>query len=695
MSVTGISQNQTTISKRTQIKIKALPNNFTFKVSALVIPRITQPIPQLSINASNLNIPSDLILADQEFLNSASIDLLLGAEIFYSLLKPSQIKLGKYKPILQDTKLGWAVSGPIPVSLFNLNLQPQTSNALTCTTSDNALQKCLELFWNSEETTEQLQINNNYSLEETECENHFQSTTRRDPAGRFILNLPLNSNVFILGDSLQTALKRFNSLEQKLAKNPEIKKSFSDFISEYISLGHMSEINPINDTHLSYPAYYLPHHCVEKSDSLTTRLRVVFDGSSASSSGFAINDCLKIGPTVQNDLFTILLRFREHNYVLTGDIAKMYWQFLIDPNQRCLQRILWRNEPQKPLLHYELNTITYGMSSSAFLATRCLRQISYDISESYPIESNIIKNDFDVDDGITGSSTEESLLNIRNNLVNIFKSYGLDLRKFYSNSKTILSDMDDPVNNVNKSLALDATHHHKTLGISWNPEQDNFIYNSTFKLNTNIVTKRVILSLISQIFDPLGLLGPMILQVKLLLQKLWLLKLGWDDPVPVDIFRIWKNFTYHLSLVEYFKIPRQVTIKNYTYLELHGFSDSSINAFGACVYVRTLDSLGNISVNLLSAKSRVAPLKAVSLPRLELCGALLLSRLMDKILKSLNCKPNKVYYYTDSTIVLCWLSQQPRQLKTYICNRVSEVQKTTDIDDWHHITSHRIKTLLI
>lgn len=683
MSVSGISEKCTDVSKRTQVKIKSIHDNFSINIPTLVINKITEKIPPFSLNISDLNIPTYIKLADHEFLKPAEIDVLLGAGVFYNLLNTGQIKLGKNNPTLQNTKLGWIVSGPI--SLLTTNIQHTSS--LKCTNiTNNDLQNSLQLFWNSEETTEQLP-KNNYSKEETECENHFKTTTHRDSSGRFILSLPLKPNFSQLGDTFQIALKRFYALEQKLDKNPEIKQSYCDFISEYKTLGHMSEISPdIANPNPTYPSYYLPHHCVEKSDSLTTRLRVVFDGSAASSSGISINDCLKVGPTVQSDLFTIILRFRQHNFVLTGDIAKMYRQFLIEPNQRCLQRILWRDQPQDNITHFELNTVTYGMSSSAFLATRCLNQISNEIQESNPVESHVIKHDIYVDDVITGTSDEESLLTLRNNLIAIFKSYGLDLRKFYSNSQSVISDLTEFCTQ-SKNLALDESNHHKTLGICWSPEQDIFIYNSQIDLSTKPVTKRVILSLISQIFDPLGLLGPMVLQIKILLQKLWLLKLNWDDPVPTDIFQIWKNFTHYLSLVDYFKIPRQVTIKKFVFLELHGFSDSSINAFGACIYVRSMDSYGNIAVHLLTAKSRVAPLKAVSLPRLELCGALVLSRLMDKVLKALNCQPTKVCYYTDSTIVLCWLSLEPRQLKTYVCNRISEIQQITDLNSWYHVSS--------
>ncbi|XP_050294945.1 uncharacterized protein LOC126735061 [Anthonomus grandis grandis] len=675
MSVSGIGPDVTNLTKRVQLQIKSMVNNFSAKIPALVINKITELTPQIPIDISSIKLPADIILADSSFHTPSEVDLLIGAGLFYNILCSRQIKTGNGNPILQETQLGWVVSGPLSL-LANVSYASSYKThrqSLFCT---NDLQGCLEKFWLTEETTQQ--VPHVLSKEELECEDHFQETTHQDLTGRL--------QDCLRNDTLQPALKRFYSLEQKFDKNPEIKKLYIDFIKEYISLGHMSEIQPNQSIDSKYPCYYLPHHCGEKVDSTTTRLRVVFDASCVSSTGLSLNDTLKIGPNIQNDLFSIIVKFRKHNYVLIGDIAKMYRQILLEPCQRNLQRIIWRDNPNENIRHFTLNTVTYGMASSSYLATRCLKEISDRSKNNYPHESQVLRTDCYVDDIASGTDTKEELIVLGKNLVALLKKFGFDLRKFCSNDPEVLSELSPDASNDTHFILSDE-HSTKTLGISWNPRQDLFIYTSTINSNSKPVTKRTILSLISQIFDPLGLLGPMIVQIKLLLQKLWLLKVDWDDPVPTDVFRTWKNFTYHLSLVDYFRIPRQVTIKNAIFLELHGFCDSSINVFGASIYVRSIDPLGNIAVNLLCAKSRVAPLKAATLPHLELCGALVLSRLMKKALNALDCNPDKINFYTDSTIVLCWISLEPRQLKTYVCNRVSEIQQLTNINSWHHISS--------
>lgn len=432
----------------------------------MVIEKITDTLPQHVIDPALLDIPDDLQLADPNFYESSDIDLLIGAGMFFDLLMSGQIKLGKRNPILQQTKLGWILSGPI-------SLPTPKSTRMHCFLSVNNddLYQSLEKFWKIEE----LPIDaTKCSMEELECEAHYTRTHSRTNTGRFQVSLPLKNNIESLGESRDSAIKRFIALERRFDKNPELKQSYINFMREYNSLKHMSKIDP-NKVE-AYPIYYLPHHAVEKSDSLTTKLRVVFDGSAKTASGISLNDTLKVGPTVQNDLFSIIIRFRQHNFVITGDIAKMYRQILVDPAQRCLQRIVWRENREDELTHFELNTITYGTSSASFLSTRCLQQISIDCASSFPKESRVLSHDCYVDDVITGAQTVEELIAIRENLTSILKGYKFDLRKFSSNDPRVLSNLnnEDP-----KDFLLNNPQGSKTLGISWNSQSDYFIYNSS------------------------------------------------------------------------------------------------------------------------------------------------------------------------------------------------------------------------
>ncbi|XP_071643027.1 uncharacterized protein [Temnothorax longispinosus] len=189
---------------------------------------------------------------------------------------------------------------------------------------------------------------------------------------------------------------------------------------------------------------------------------------------------------------------------------------------------------------------------------------------------------------------------------------------------------------------------------------------------------------VSKLFDPLGLVGPIITAAKILIQSLWACNVGWDDSVPMRIHKAWCQIKSQLHLLEFIEIPRLVISKNPdSGIQLHGFCDASEQAYGACIYVRE----DGVLTALLCSKSRVAPLKTLSLPRLELCAAVLLIRLMNKVASILNVRVYKRHYWTDSQIILAWLSSPARRWKTFVSNRVSEIQDGSSPSAWHHIKS--------
>lgn len=210
-------------------------------------------------------------------------------------------------------------------------------------------------------------------------------------------------------------------------RQPKLKVLYSGFISEYSKLRHLSE-SSIDIPEISY---FLPHHAVIKEKSESTKLRVVFDASASTSSGVSINDLQMVGPTIQDSIFNILIRFRQYKYVLCGDIEKMYRQILVDESDRDLQLILWRDNPSQPLKTYRLNTLTYGFSSASFLSTRCLWQLGEECSD--PLIKRVIQQDFYVDDLLTGSSTADELRYIQSSVSEALSKGCFPLRKYRSN----------------------------------------------------------------------------------------------------------------------------------------------------------------------------------------------------------------------------------------------------------------------
>lgn len=209
----------------------------------------------------------------------------------------------------------------------------------------------------------------------------------------------------------------------------------------------------------------------------------------------------------------------------------------------------------------------------------------------------------------------------------------------------------------------------------WDPNYDTIKYKINVSFNRNKVTKRTILSAISQIYDPLGLIGPAIILAKIFIQHLWKLKIGWDEELSNELKETWLEFISQIQVLNELSIDRQVLKDTPISVEFIGFGDSSEKAYGACIYICSTDATGNRVVKLLTAKSRVAPVKKQTLPRLELLAAHLLAELIEKTRNVLGLHPKKVVYFTDSTIVLSWLKVEPSQLKMFAANRISKILK--------------------
>lgn len=682
-SICGINNSLSHIGKMCSVRIKSLSESHSFDLQCFVLPTITDNVPARQIDLRNLNIPIDLHLADPNFHTPAEIDLIIGADLFWSLLGSQKLSLGHKQPILYETRLGWLISGPINSGYNNMSNKSLMCNftkvdidQLSHRSRDvDDIQNQLTRFWQLEEVCHQ---SSTYSAEEQHCEDHFVKNTVRLGDGRFSVKIPLKESSEVLGDSLQRAKRCFLSIERRNQSQPSLNKMYKDFMSEYISLGHMSEcVSDENKTN-----YFIPHHGVLRESSTTTKLRVVFNASAPTTSGISLNNIQMVGPTVQDDLLSILIRFRMYKYVLSADVEKMYRQVSVHPSDRHLQQIIWRDDSSSPLKVYELNTVTYGTASAPFLATRCLKQIGIECSDKEV--SEVIIHDFYVDDLLTGTDQLDKALSLRDKISQALASACMPLRKWKSNEPALLFDSQtqSPVN-----LNIEGADLNKTLGLNWLTQSDELCFpiNLPPKIDN---TKRDMLAVIARVFDPLGLLAPCVIKLKILLQSLWLKRLAWDEQLPADVGTAWANIMNTISALSSLRIPRRVVCDFYKEMEMHIFTDASERAYGAAVYIRSVDKDGQVFVQLLMAKSRVSPIKPVTIPRLELCAALVGARIYEKIKGSLRIQASNVVFWTDSMIVLGWLKMLPVKLNTFVRNRVAEIIDKTDPYTWRHVPTN-------
>lgn len=641
---------------------------------ALILEQLTNEAPSCQVPNSRFAHLDGLNIADPYYYETSPVDILLGAELSFSLVTGNSINGCLGEPRAISSKLGWLVYGPIRSEQSRATaIRRQVSSNLVQTNINEVIQK----FWELEAVPQ----NNLLTPEERSCELHFKNTHARDETGRYTVALPFKADKR-LGESKSTALKRFKQQERHLIQNPQKYQLYKEFIQEYYDLGHMS---PVSNEEMAKDNFYLPHHAVIKETSSTTKLRVVFDASAKSISGQSLNDTLMVGPKIQQDLYFLLIRFRTHPVAFTADIAKMYRQIKVREEDTQFQRILWRDSQDKPIQSFKLTTVTYGTACAPFLAVKTLQQLADDEAIKYPGISKIIKEDFYVDDLLSGAETPAEATTIIEQISTSLRAGGFELRKWASNQEYILRSIPRSSRASSSSDTSEGpiASLPKVLGIIWNPKSDTFCFNVQTSSSTTH-TKRAILSQVAQIFDPLGWFAPVVIAFKILMQEIWKAKVEWDCEVPVELRTTWTTLQARLSQLNKIQIPRCIFPGNHLRTELHGFCDASEKAYAAVLYVRVVLNSSIVKIFLLTSKTKVAPLKTTSLPRLELCAALLLAKLYSHIIDLLGTKINQVFLWTDSRIVLDWLAGEPHKWKTFVANRVAEIQEIAP-RVWHHI----------
>jgi len=673
-SVYGISNSNQSVSYQVSTKLKSRVSDYEVNLNFLVLPKLTSQIPLLPISHSNIKIPEDITLADPSFDTPQRIDMLLGAEIFFDLMSTGQLRPILHGPIFKNTTLGWIVSGSVS------NTERKTHTASVSMVSLCNLEEQIARFWQLEEVKNDSVL----SLEEKLCKKYFYHNVRRDVDGRYVVSLPF-SDVSKLGKSYNTALRRFLSLERRLQSDTELRKKYTTFLNEYLSLGHMELVPPVEVVD-DNSCYYIPHHAVHKKSSLTTKLRVVFDASCKTNTGISLNDVLLKGPCIQEELVCIMARFRTYKFVLSADIAKMYRQIWVSVPNRDFQRILWRVKPDLPIQTFRLKTVTYGVVTSSYLATACLLKLFEESCSDFPEACRALRQDFYMDDLLTGANTIENALKIRDELVEILSKAGFELRQWNANETALLKNI-----NTSTSSTDNITEHEKItklLGVYWNNKNDSYQYVVQHYDESCVVTKRKVLSDIASVFDPLGLISPIIVRLKIMMQRLWLTKIDWDEVLPIQLCVEWKKYRTELESINSLSIDRSLSGPGVIQtIQLHGFADASTKAYGACIYLRTVNELDEITVRLVCSKSRVAPLKVVSLPRLELLAALLLARMTYKYAPILQMKISRKYYWSDSKVVLAWIASESSRWKTFVGHRVGEIQELTVMSEWNHVST--------
>lgn len=648
-----------------------LDDRVKYSINALVVDKIVDKLPSHPVDMTNLKYLEQLPLAD-DFMTPDVLSGILGAQIFPSLILGNVVTSSSNSVKALNTVLGYVVMGEVPI----FSVQGTTPSSF-CAFQGPPIDNLLKRFWEIENVSAPPMLN----VDDRKCEELYSSSVNRNADGSYTVSLPFKSSPVELGNSYHLARNRFFSQERKLESHAELRSAYNDVIKENLDEGYLC----VAPDQADRSGYYIPHHMVTRPDKASSKFRCVFDASMQSTSSKSLNDLLYAGPKLYTDLFVVLLNFRLFPVVMIADIRKMFLQIKLNPDDWKYQKILWRFHPYDELLTYMLTTVTFGLTCSPFLALRTVQQLARDEADNFPLAASRVHTDLYMDDLATSVVNSQDACVLFEQMVGLFKAGGFTLTKWASNSEEVVQKV--PVaDRLSEIIQWDTDSSVKILGLQWSADADIFYFK--INIDNKPCTKRNMLSLISRLFDPLGLLAPVILWAKQLIQQLWCLDLSWDETPPRNIVEDWDTFQGQLPMLSNLSFPRHIFVVEKCTLQIFGFADASIKGYGGVVYSRVVYPCGEVKVNLICGKSKVAPVKSQSICRLELLGSLLLSQLVQTVVDSYKTRftIERVLCFSDSTVVLHWIHASPHVWETFVANRVSKIQENVDITAWWKIS---------
>ena len=504
--------------------------------------------------------------------------------------------------------------------------------------------------------------------------------------GHYEIPMPLKGNT-PFPDNKKQALFRAEHLKRKMNRNEKYMEDYKKFVNDLIEKNYAKRVEDDRSNSAGH-TWYIPHHGVYhpvKPD----KIRVVYD-CYAKFKNVSLNERLMQGPNLTSSLLGVLIRFREQPFAIMADIEKMFYQVHVPSRHRSLLRFLWwpNGDIQQDLKEYQVNVHLFGAISSPSCANYALRRSARDFGNDFHPDVRLsIAKSFYVDDYLKSCSTAEELFAITQGVKDCCAKGGFRLTGFVSNSLDTLTGLPeaDCVFPDKVDLTRDSPAPQRALGVQWNIRNDTLSFR--IDIRQGPATRRGIRT-VSAVYDPLGFGAPFILPAKILLQDLCRIKLGWDDQIPEVYLRKWNQWCEQLEQLRAFSVPRSLT-RNAPTLEkqLHLFADASESGYGVAAYYRTTANDGSVSTSLLMSKSRVAPLKTCSIPRLALAAAILAVQLSTQICQELELPIEGVFFWTDSMSNMRYINNETSRFQTFVANRLTIIHDGSKPHQWRHVPS--------
>lgn len=665
-----------------------------FKLNnARTIKNLSLPIQTIDVQKVNEKWPY-LKNVSFESMTNAKPMVLIGQDNIL-LTVPRQVIHGKWnEPVATKTWLGWLVHGR-----FEKPLNQGYVLHLNHLDYDEILHKLVKDSF----ADDYYGVENSFSKkilnrEEKDAIKIMEETTSRinNDRTRFETGLLWKDKNSILPESKTMALKRLYSVEKKLAKE-NLSEKYDKIISEYQEKNFCIKLSSEEAKLENSKTWYLPHFPVINPNK-PGKVRMVFDAA-AKSFGKCLNDFLSTGPDLLKPLPGIIWKFRQRQIAIIGDIKEMFPQVKIRLQDQSSQRFLWRSmETNREPDTYQMTSMIFGASCSPASAQYVKNRNAEEFREEYPEAFKAITQRHYMDDYLDSVKSEEEAIKRINEVQEIHSRGGFLICNWLSSSDAVLQHIPEKLRAKNKCLQLNANNENlieRVLGLLWNAKFDCFTFSTDFnKIDKTIVsgiirpTKRQVLKLVMSIYDPLGFLSHFIVKARILLQEIWKSEIGWDDELTDTINIKWLKWITELTKINTVKIPRCYTtnLDETISIELHTFCDASEKAMAAVSYFR-FEYSNRIEVSFITSKIRVAPLKNLTIPRLELKAAVLASRLVKTIKEEHEFKIDKTTLWSDSKTVLCWIRSETCKFKQYVANRIGEIEENTNNQDWNWIST--------
>lgn len=686
---TGNVARQESKSKRVRFQIAGAGKGAVFQIEgAHTVERLLLPKQSLSYGALAERYPHlrGLPIADYE---QAEPKVLIGLDNL-RLCIPLKIREGyHHEPIAAKCRLGWTIYGysacaPMPTVSINFHA-PAASDV------DYELNEQLNDYFSLDQLGTKPVGEVPESEEDKRSRMILEKTTRR-VSGRFETGLLWKSDDIVFPDSFPMAVQRLKSLERKLSREPSLRARVHEKIEEYVAKGYchrasLTELDSVDCTRV----WYLPL-CVVVNPKKPHKVRVVWDAA-AKVNGVSFNSALLKGPDLLTSIVCVLYHFREHRVAVTGDIEEMFLRILIRPQDSQSQRFLWRGNAEAAPSVYIIDVATFGSTCSPSSAQFVKNTNAMEHMESFPRASTAIIRYHYVDDYLDSFETEEEAIEVVQQVKSIHSTGGFNLRNFLSNSDALLTAIDGISDEDAKQLSVSrAEKVESVLGMKWNPSKDVFIYTLTFREEldkviqpSHVPTKREMLKLVMSLFDPLGFMTFYLIHGRALIQDVWATGVDWDVPINNDLCQRWRQWISYLPRLSDVTIPRcyfrsQMDGRK----QLHMFVDASDAAYACVAYLRAHGTRG-VEVALVGAKSKVAPLKVLSVPRLELMAAVIGARMADSVAASHSYDIAETYFWTDSSTVLAWINSDHRKYHKFVGVRIGEILALTKMNQWRWV----------